>query len=431
MSQAIQAIRGMNDLLPADSHLWQWLEQQLRQLVHTYAYQEMRTPIVEKTQLFKRAVGEVTDIIEKEMYSFHDRNGDSLSLRPEQTAACVRAALEHSLLYRQTQRLWYMGPMFRHERPQRGRYRQFYQFGVEAFGMADAESDAEVIAISARLWKILGLQSHVVLQLNCIGDSTARQSYRHALVDYLTPLYDQLDQDSQRRLKQNPLRILDSKNQRVQQLLMAAPKLSDFISTNSAEHFQHLCQQLSNLGIDYQLQPNLVRGLDYYNDTVFEWVTDKLGAQATVCAGGRYDGLVEQLGGHATPAVGFSLGVERLIELLKIIEQAAGQAIQLADQADIYIIINGESAQQQAFQWAEHWRSVAPQWRVMMNIGGGSFKAQFKRADKSGAKIALILGQQELQHNSVTVKYLRHQQSQQSLAIDQVGDWLESLKLAD
>ena len=423
-SKLIQAVRGMNDTVPPQTAAWQYVEQLLRQLMRRYAYQEIRFPIIEKTHLFKRSVGEATDIVEKEMYTFTDRNGDSLTLRPEGTASCVRAALENSLLYGQTPRLWYLGPMFRHERPQKGRYRQFHQFSVETFGIAAPTIDAELIAMSACLWRQLGLQNHVSLQLNSLADQQARQAYRQALVDYLTPLNSQLDDDSQRRLQHNPLRILDSKNPQVQALLVGAPKLADFASPDSQQHFQSLCTQLDELGITYQLNPHLVRGLDYYTNTVFEWVTDKLGTQATVCAGGRYDGLVAQLGGKATPAIGFSLGLERLITLLEI-TQTLPQP--LPEQTDIYVVINGQAAEKQALRLVESWREAAPTLSILMHCGGGNFKAQLKRADKSGAKIALIIGEEELQSHEITVKHLREDKPQHRLSFDELAGWLQKL----
>ncbi|MEM9242648.1 MAG: histidine--tRNA ligase [Pseudomonadota bacterium] len=425
MTKGIQALRGMNDILPSSTPVWQYVEQILIDVAKRYAYQEIRFPIVEKTELFKRGVGEITDIVEKEMYSFTDRNGDSLSLRPEGTASCVRAVLQHSLLYGQTPRLWYLGPMFRHERPQKGRYRQFHQFSVEAFGIESADIDAEIIAMSARLLQDLGLREHVCLQLNSLGDRAARQAHRQALLDYLMPLKDQLDEDSQRRLTQNPLRILDSKNPQVRALLTEAPKLPDFLSSASSAHFERLCLFLDQLGIAYQLNPNLVRGLDYYTNTVFEWVTDKLGAQATVCAGGRYDNLVEQLGGKPTPAIGFSLGIERLISLLESVGQLPSAST--VAQADIYVLIEGEAAQLEAMKQIDSWRDAIPKQRIRMHCGDGSFKSQFKRADKSGAKIVLILAPEELNCNAVTVKYMREDKPQHRLALAEVVAWLQTL----
>jgi len=410
VSSQIQAVRGMNDILPAQTAAWQFVERQLRRLMAAYGYTEMRLPIVEKTELFQRSIGEVTDIVEKEMYTFADRNGDSLTLRPEGTAGCVRAAMEHGLLHNQTQKLWYLGPMFRHERPQKGRYRQFHQFGVEVFGLPGPDVDAELIALSARLWRHLGLADAVSLQLNSLGSSAARAAYRAVLVDYFAGHPDQLDEDSQRRLHSNPLRILDSKNPAMAALIAAAPKLNEHLDAESNDHFQRLRAQLDALGIAYTVNPCLVRGLDYYGRTVFEWVTDRLGAQGTVCAGGRYDGLVEQLGGKAVPAVGFAIGLERLVALLD--EATLAQA----DQAPhAYLVRVGEAAQLPGLQLAERLRDALPALRLELHQGGGSFKSQLKRADKSGAALALILGDDEIEKTAIGVKYLRAEQAQQTL----------------
>lgn len=414
MSTKLQAIRGMNDCLPEQSGLWQWVENNIRQVVASYGYQEIRTPIVESTDLFKRSIGEVTDIVEKEMYTFEDRNGDSLTLRPEGTASCVRAGNEHGLLYNQQQRLWYMGPMFRHERPQKGRYRQFHQFGVETYGMQGPDIDVEVILISARLWKLLGVEEHVTLELNSLGSNDARATYKEKLVAYLLQYKDQLDEDSLRRLETNPLRILDSKNPQVQQVVKDAPKLIDCLDETSIEHFQLLREQLTNLGIQFRVNPNLVRGLDYYNQTVFEWVTTSLGAQGTVCAGGRYDGLVEQIGGKATPAVGFALGLERLILLVEtVLEQDHD-----FNSVDVYIATMGQSAQVYGFKVAEQVRTTIPSLKVMMHHGGGNMKKQMKRADKTGATLALVIGEDEMNNKSVGVKFLRAEQPQQNVQLD-------------
>ncbi len=419
MSQKIQAIRGMNDILPQQTPYWHKLEAILRQLMASYGYNEIRMPIVEKTQLFKRAVGEVTDIVEKEMYTFDDRNGDSLSLRPEGTASCVRAGIEHGLLYNQEQRLWYMGPMFRHERPQKGRYRQFHQLGVETFGIATADVDAELILMTARLWKALGINDSVRLELNSLGSNEARAEYRDALVAFLMPIKDQLDEDSQKRLGSNPLRILDTKNPNTQALVADAPKLADYLDADSKEHFARLCQILDANGIEYSINQKLVRGLDYYNRTVFEWITDKLGAQGTICAGGRYDGLTEQLGGHATTASGFAMGIERIVALL---EEVA--PIELTD-ADLFVVALGDAAEINAIQLAETIRSELPSVRVRTNFGGGNFKKQFKRADKSGAAIGLVLGEQEVEQQQVGVKFLREHKEQ--LMVSQ-SELIETLK---
>ena len=421
MAQKIQAIRGMNDTLPEQTPYWQKLEAILRRLMGSYGYSEIRMPIVEKTQLFKRSIGEVTDIVEKEMYTFEDRNGDSLTLRPEGTASCVRAGIEHGLLYNQEQRLWYMGPMFRHERPQKGRYRQFHQLGVETLGIATADVDAELILMTARLWKELGLADSVRLEVNSLGSNEARAAYRDKLVAFLEPIKEQLDEDSQRRLTTNPLRILDSKNPEVQALVKDAPKLSEHLDEESQEHFNTLCKILEANGIEYQVNTNLVRGLDYYNRTVFEWITDKLGAQGTICAGGRYDGLTEQLGGHATTASGFAMGIERIVALLEEIEPIKPRL------ADVYMVALGETAEINAIQLAEKLRDELPSLRVRNNFGGGNFKKQFKRADKSGADIALVIGEEEVQEQTVGVKFLREQKEQLQLAQSDVAEQLKSL----
>lgn len=422
MSKTIQAIRGMNDCLPEQSRLWQWMEQQIRDVVASYGYEEIRTPIVESTDLFKRSIGEVTDIVEKEMYTFEDRNGDSLTLRPEGTASCVRAGNEHGLLYNQQQRLWYMGPMFRHERPQKGRYRQFHQFGVENFGIAGPDIDAEVILLSARLWKKFGIADNVRLELNSLGSNDARAAYREKLVEYLSQYKDRLDEDSLRRLDTNPLRILDSKNPEVQAIVVDAPKLSENLDAESAEHFQQLCERLDALGIQYQVNERLVRGLDYYNRTVFEWVTKDLGAQGTVCAGGRYDGLVAQLGGKETTAVGFAMGLERLVLLL---EQQQGLAI--PDPVDVYMAATGNTAEIMAVKLAESLRDELPGVRIQNHCGGGNFKKQMKRADKSGAAIALLIGESEVEQGTITLKFLRAEAEQQSVA---VADLASAVKTA-
>ena len=420
MSKSIQAIRGMNDCLPQDTALWQFVEQVLRDTVSRYGYSEIRFPIVEMTELFKRSIGEVTDIVEKEMYTFTDRNGDSLTLRPEGTACCVRAGNEHGLLYNQEQRLWYTGPMFRHERPQKGRYRQFHQFGLEAFGIASADIDAEVIILSARFWQQLGLAPYVKLQLNSLGSNQARADYREALVAYLEQHLELLDEDSRRRLYTNPLRVLDSKNPALAEVLAKAPQLSAYLDEESAEHFVQLQRRLSAAGIEFEINPRLVRGLDYYNKTVFEWVTTELGAQGTVCAGGRYDGLVEQLGGKPTPAVGFALGLERLVLLL----QSLNLVPALPATADIYLMAVGEQAELAAIAVAERLRSELPAKRVILHCGGGNLKKQFKKADKSGADIALILGDEELARGEITLKWLRQSHPQQTIELSKLTEQL-------
>jgi histidyl-tRNA synthetase len=399
----LQAIRGMNDYLPADTALWQRIEGTLKQVLGTYGYSEIRMPIVEQTPLFKRAIGEVTDVVEKEMYSFEDRNGESLTLRPEGTAGCVRAGIEHGLLYNQEQRLWYIGPMFRYERPQKGRYRQFNQLGVEVFGLQGPDVDAELILMTARWWRALGIADHVALELNSIGSLEARAGYRDALVAFLEQHKEQLDEDCKRRMYSNPLRVLDSKNPEVQALLNDAPELADYLDDESREHFAGLCELLSLAGIPYTVNQRLVRGLDYYNRTVFEWVTTSLGAQGTVCAGGRYDGLVEQLGGRATPAVGFAMGLERLVLLV----QAVNPDFKAPATVDAYVISSGVGTQGAAMQLAETIRDALPELKVMTNYGGGNFKKQFARADKWGARIALVLGEDEVAAQQVVVKNLQ------------------------
>jgi histidyl-tRNA synthetase len=399
------------------------VETVLRRVASNYGFAEIRMPIVESTALFKRSIGEVTDIVEKEMYTFDDRNGDSLTLRPEGTASCVRAGNQHGLLYNQEQRLWYMGPMFRHERPQKGRYRQFHQFGIEAFGIASADIDAEVIMLSARLWKELGINDVVTLELNSLGSNEERANYRDALVEFLTLHQDKLDEDSKRRMLTNPLRVLDSKNPDVQAALIDAPKLADYLEQESTEHFASLCQRLDAAGIQYVINDKLVRGLDYYNRTVFEWVTSSLGAQGTVCAGGRYDGLVEQLGGKATPAFGFALGIERLVLLISSLDKITN----VRPPVDVYIAMLGEGVDIKANNLAEQWRDLVPDIRIQCHCGGGNFKKQMKRADKSGASIAIILGENEINTQMATVKYLREQQEQASITFDEVPSLLEKL----
>ncbi|MCQ8849440.1 histidine--tRNA ligase [Alteromonas stellipolaris] len=423
MAKTIQAIRGMNDCLPEVSGTWQKVESVLRQVVASYGYQEIRTPIVESTDLFKRSIGEVTDIVEKEMYTFEDRNGDSLTLRPEGTASTVRAGNEHGLLYNQQQRLWYMGPMFRHERPQKGRYRQFHQFGVETYGLDGPDIDLEVILLSARLWKAFGIEKHVTLQINSLGSNEARQAYRETLISYLKERADKLDEESLRRLESNPLRVLDSKNPNVQAAIADAPSLLDHLDEESKTHFDSLCERLTQAGIAFKINPRLVRGLDYYNRTVFEWVTESLGSQGTVCAGGRYDGLVEQLGGKATPAVGFAMGMERLVLLLTTLSEDALDT----SSADVYVTAMGDDAQAYALEVSEHLRDTLPNVRVMMHCGGGNFKKQLKRADKTGARFALLLGSQEMQSREVAVKPLRDGQEQQTIAFNALSSTIADL----
>ncbi|RDH83707.1 MAG: histidine--tRNA ligase [endosymbiont of Galathealinum brachiosum] len=401
----IQSIRGMHDVLPEQSPLWQFFESTVKKLLQSYAYSEIRMPVVESTDLFCRSIGEVTDIVEKEMYTFEDRNGDSLTLRPEGTASCVRSGIQHGLFHNQQQRLWYMGPMFRHERPQKGRYRQFHQVGIETFGMSSADIDAELILMSARLWKLLGIKD-VRLELNTLGTSESRAAYRQVLVDYLNQHKEILDEDSLRRLESNPLRILDSKNPAMQEMIDAAPDLMDYLDEESKDHFKQLTTMLDNAGIEYNINSRLVRGLDYYCKTVFEWVTDSLGAQGTICAGGRYDGLVQQLGGRETPAAGFAMGIERILSLL----EDAG--MQVDNTPDIYIVLQGDDAQLQGLSFVESLRDQLPDINIQTNCGGGAFKGQIKKADKSGAKIALIMGDDEVANNTVSIKLLREKAEQ-------------------
>ncbi|MEZ7767177.1 histidine--tRNA ligase [Haemophilus parahaemolyticus] len=411
MAKTIQAIRGMNDCSPTESPLWQWIEAKVRHVLASYGYSEVRMPIVESTPLFARAIGEVTDVVSKEMYTFWD-NDEQLTLRPEGTAGCVRAAIERGWIYNNEQRLWYMGPMFRHERPQKGRYRQFHQAGVEVFGIANPEIDAELIILTARLWKELGIDQHVSLQLNSIGSLEARANYRSALVAFLENHQDLMSDEEKERLVKNPLRILDTKNEVLQEVLNGAPKLLDYLDDESHEHFNQLCSLLDAMGVKYEINPKLVRGLDYYNKTVFEWITSALGAQGTVCGGGRYDGLVEQLGGHATQGVGFAMGLERLVLLV----QEVNKEITLPQAVDLYLVYAGEGTTLNAFQIAEQIRTELPQVRVMTHCSGGKFQKQFKRADKIEAKYALVIGESEVQAKTVVVKDLRNGAEQITLS---------------
>lgn len=422
MSKSLQAIRGMNDILPAQTPVWRYLEGTFAELLDSYGYSEIRLPILEFTDLFARGIGEGTDVVDKEMYTFLDRNEESLTLRPEGTAGCVRAVLEHGLTGGgQVQKLWYTGPMFRYEKPQKGRYRQFHQIGVEVFNQPGPDVDAELIVLTARLWKQLGMSDAVTLQLNSLGSSDARARYRDALVAYLEQRFEQLDEDSQRRLTTNPLRILDSKNAQTQALLADAPTLHDYLDDESRVHFDALRARLDAVGIAYQINPKLVRGLDYYGRTVFEWVTDKLGAQGTVCAGGRYDGLVSQFGGKPTPGVGFAMGVERLVLLLETLGLVPDT---LNRPAHAFICAFGEPAELAALALAEQLRDALPGLRLLVNAGGGSFKSQFKKADKSGARFALILGDDELARRVVGCKPLRDDSEQTSIAWDALPEHL-------
>lgn len=414
---SIKAIRGMHDILPSETPLWQFFEAQVKLVFDQYGYQEIRMPIAEKTDLFCRSIGEATDVVEKEMYTFADRNGDNMTLRPEGTASCVRAAQEHGLTYNQVQRLWYHGPMFRYERPQKGRQRQFHQFGAEAYGLDGPEVDAELIIMTGRLWRQLGLQDAVTLQLNTLGSAAARATYRTDLVAFLQVNMHLLDVDSQRRVSTNPLRVLDSKDANTQTVLDGAPKFYGYLDDDSRIHFERLCALLDAAGISYELNPRLVRGLDYYCKTVFEWVTDKLGAQGTVCGGGRYDGMIEQLGGKPTPAVGWAMGVERMILLLQEMQQ---EPAGLGQQADVYLAHMGDAASMRTMQLAEQLRTDIPGLRALWHCGGGSLKNQMKKADRCGAKLVLIMGEDELALGQIQIKPLQGQSEQRSISLDQV-----------
>ncbi|WP_374978823.1 histidine--tRNA ligase [Pseudomonas solani] len=422
MSKTLQAIRGMNDILPEQTPAWRYLERTLADLLDSYGYREVRLPILEFTELFARGIGEGTDVVDKEMYTFLDRNEESLTLRPEGTAGCVRAVLEHGMTGGgQVQKLWYAGPMFRYEKPQKGRYRQFHQIGVEVFNLPGPDIDAELIVLTWRLWKKLGLGDAVTLQLNSLGSSEARVAYREALVAYLQERFDRLDEDSQRRMTTNPLRILDSKVPETQALLVDAPRLHDYLDAESVAHFEGLKARLDAVGIRYEINQKLVRGLDYYSRTAFEWVTDKLGSQGTVCGGGRYDGLITQFGGKPTPGVGFAMGVERLVLLLETLELIPAE---LNAPAHAFICAFGEPAELAALALAEQLRDAVPGLRLLVNSGAGSFKSQFKKADKSGARFALILGEDELANRVVGFKPLRDDSEQQNIAWDALAERL-------
>jgi len=413
-----KAIRGMNDILPDVSGTWRYLEQVVQDIVRSYGYDEIRLPILEYTELFRRSIGEVTDIVEKEMYTFEDRNGESLTMRPEATASVVRAGITNGLLHNQRQKLWTSGPMFRYEKPQKGRYRQFHQFNVEALGYAGPDVDAELILMSARLWRELGI-SRLGLELNSLGTGDARQHYRETLVEYFSSVKNQLDQDSIRRLERNPLRILDSKNPEMQAIIDAAPVMLDYLDAESADHFEELRALLDAAGLNYTLNPRLVRGLDYYNRTVFEWVTDALGSQGAVCSGGRYDGLVAKLGGRPTPAVGWAMGIERFVALF---EACGGEAPD--SDADVYLVAVGEGTLERAFGVAETLRDAFSGIRVEVNLDGGSFKSQMKRANNSNAEFALILGEQELVEERIGIKPLRTREEQYSVGLDELAKML-------
>ena len=415
MAKNIQAVRGMHDVLPHSSSHWQYVEYIIQEVLSAYGYSEIRLPIVENTELFKRSIGEVTDIVEKEMYTFLDRNGDSLTLRPEGTAGCLRACLEHGLLHNQVHRLWYYGPMFRHERPQKGRYRQFVQLGVETYGMPGPDIDIEILLLSERLWQRLGIREQLELEINSLGTTEERLHYREKLVEYFTSCSELLDEDSQRRLTSNPLRILDSKNPQMQQVIVDAPLLMDYLGEDSKAHFHDLSRTLDELNIRYTINPRLVRGLDYYSKTVFEWVTDQLGAQGTVCAGGRYDSLIHQLGGKPNYAVGFAMGMERLLALMEANDCLVDQSA-----ADVYLIRVGDKAEKAGFLVAEEIRNALPKLKLLMHCGDGSFKSQFKKADKSGAEFALILGEDEVNNSKVSVKPLRTEKQQEMMTHPEV-----------
>lgn len=422
VAKNIQAIRGMNDYLPADTVIWQRIESILKQVLASYGYSEIRLPIVEYTPLFSRAIGEVTDVVEKEMYTFEDRNGERLTLRPEGTVGCVRAGIEHGLLFNQEQRLWYIGPMFRYERPQKGRYRQFHQMGVEIFGLQGPDVDAELIMLTSRWWKALGIADQLTLELNSIGSLEARSNYRSKLVSFLEQHEDMLDEDCKRRMYTNPFRVLDSKNPNIQKLLNGVSTLGEFLDEESREHFSKLCVLLDDAGIKYRINQRLVRGLDYYNRTVFEWVTSSLGSQGTICGGGRYDGLVEQLGGRATSAVGFAIGMERLVLLVQLVNPK----FESTHTVDVYVIALGQGVQSAAMQLAEKIRNTDPKLKLMTNFGGGNFKKQFARANKQGARVALVLGEKEVKTCQVVIKDLRTG-SQQTIAQSEAAAMLHML----
>lgn len=416
MSSAPRSIRGMHDIPPAEISTWQRFEREARTVLGAYGFEEIRTPIVEKTAVFTRAIGEATDVVEKEMYTFEDRNGDSLSLRPEGTAGVVRAALQNGLLYAAPIRLWYMGPMFRHERPQKGRTRQFHQVGAEVFGAPGPDVDVELLAMGERLWKRLGLDD-VRLELNSLGNAGERAAYREALVEYMAAHRDALTEEARERLQRNPLRILDSKDPAVRERLQEAPVLTEFLGGESRAHFDGLRERLDRLGIDYTVNPRLVRGLDYYCHTVFEWITGSLGAQGTICAGGRYDGLVELQGGKPWPATGFAMGAERIVALMND-SAPTGVTVPHA-----YVVAVGDSAAPEAMVMAERLRDGNAGLRVQLNAGGGSFKAQFKRADRSGAPLALVLGDDEVANGTVAIKHLREDRPQQTVSREQLDEW--------
>ena len=420
MSDNIQSIRGMHDFAPAESKTMRLLEDKLIAVLNSYAFQEIRTPIVEKLDLFKRSIGEVTDIVEKEMYAFEDRGGDWLALRPEGTASTVRAGIQHGWLHNQQQRFWYIGPFFRRERPQKGRYRQFHQLGVETFGFAGPDMDVELIMLTQAMWKVMGLNGkNLELQINSLGDANSRAEHRKQLIAYLSDFKNDLDEDARRRLNTNPLRILDSKNPEVQAIVKNAPVLIDYLDEDAKKHFDTLQHLLTQLNISYVVNPTLVRGLDYYNRTVFEWLTQELGAQGTICAGGRYDSLIEHVGGKATPAAGFALGLERLHSLVEA--QLAEQKVGI----DIYVVALGDPASEQALKLFGKIREHMPELAIQMNCGGGSIKSQMKRADKSGARLAMILGEEEIARQEITIKHLQTDAPQQVVKQDEIIKFLK------
>lgn len=423
MENPIKAIRGMNDILPSETFLWQYVENILRDILQSFGYQEIRLPIVEKTELFKRTIGEATDIVEKEMYTFLDRNEESLTLRPEQTAGCVRAGIEHGLFYNQIQRLWYLGSNFRYERPQKGRYRQFHQCGAEVFGLEGPDIDAELILLSAVILEKLGLKKHVQLQLNSLGSIESRANYRKHLIDYFMQHRHELDEDSQKRLTTNPLRILDSKNPAMQNLIQNAPRMLDYLDSVSKNHFIKLQEYLTAAGLSYTINPCLVRGLDYYTKTVFEWVTLELGAQGTVCAGGRYDGLIEQLGGNPTPALGFAIGLERIILLVEQTQPHLKNRLA----PHIYFIIENDETMKTALRLTHEIHRQLPLLRIILHCGSGSLKNQFKKADKSGAEVALILAEQETSTKTISIKHLRKDIPQTTIKEEELLDYINNV----
>ena len=411
-----KAIRGMNDLLPETLGTWRYLESKIIQIVESYGFNEIRLPIMERTELFKRSIGEDTDIVEKEMYTFDDRNQESITLRPEATASMVRAGITNGLLHNQKQKMWTMGPMFRYEKPQKGRYRQFYQFNIEAMGYAGPDIDAELIILCARMWKVLRIKN-LSLKINSLGNKNTRAKYREDLINYFSDNLDNLDENSKNRLHSNPLRILDSKNPEMKKLIDEAPILLDYLDSESEEHFNKLKNILSDAGIDFQVNPKLVRGLDYYNRTVFEWETDVLGSQGAVCSGGRYDDLIEKIGGKSTPAIGWAMGMERLVSLYEYSNEKINKI-----SPHIYIAIDGDEAQKKAFQISEELRELNPKIRIQLNMGGGSFKSQLKRADKSNSNYAIIIGLDELKNDYLSLKSLRRNQEQVKIPFSKINE---------